>query len=135
MHDCKHYPIERNLSFSLDMCPKSPEEKEQMSKVPYSSAIGSLMYAMMCTCPDICYVVGLATRFQSNPCIKHWMTVNRILRYVKGTVYYVMCYQGRDLRLIGYTYVDWGGDPDQHKSTSGYAFLLNDCAISWGSKK
>ena len=73
MHDCKptDTPIERNLSLSLDMCPKSPEEKEQMSKVPYSSAMGSLMYAMMCIRPDICYAVGLASKFQSNPGIKH----------------------------------------------------------------
>ena len=76
-------PIERNLSLSLDMCPKSPEEKEQMSKIPYSSAIGCLMYAMICTRPYICYVVGLASRFQSNPCIKHWMVVKRILRYLR----------------------------------------------------
>ena len=61
--------------------------------------------------------------------------MKRILRYLKGTTDYVLCYQGRDLRLIGYTDVDWGGDSDQHKSTSGYAFLLNDCAISWASKK
>ena len=115
MHDGKPMDtlIERNLSLSLDMCPKSPEEKEQMSKVPYSSAIESLMYAMMCTRSDICYVVGLASRFQSNPGIKHWMAVKRILRYLKETIDYVLCYQGRDLRLISYTDVDWGGDPDQ----------------------
>ena len=106
-----------------------------MSKVPYSSAIESLMYAMMCTCPDICYAVRLISRFQSNPGIKHWMSVKRILRYLKGTTDYVLCYQGRDFQLIGYTDADWGGDLDQRKSTFGYAFLLNDCAISWGSKK
>ena len=94
MHDYKPMdtPIERNLSLNLDMCPKSPEEKEQMSKVPYSSAIGSMMYAMMCTRPDICYVVGLVSKFQSNPGIKHWIAVKRILRYLKGTTDYVMCY-------------------------------------------
>ena len=60
MHDCKPMdtPVERNLNLSIDMCPKSPEEKEKMSKVPYSNVIGSLMYAMMCTRPDICYVFG-----------------------------------------------------------------------------
>ena len=85
MHDCKPMDtaVERNLSLSLDMCPKSPEEKEQMSKVPYSSAIRSLMYAMMCTRPNICYVVGLARKFQSNLGIKHWMAVKRILRNLK----------------------------------------------------
>ena len=58
-----------------------------------------------------------------------------ILRYLKGTTDHVLCYQGRDLRLIGSTNVNWGGDPDQRKSMSGYAFLLNDYVISWGSKK
>ena len=93
MHDCKPMDIlvERNLSLSLNMCPKLLEKKEQMSKVPYSNVIRSLMYAMMCTRPDICYVVGLARRFQSNPNIKHWMVVKRILRYLKGKIGYVLC--------------------------------------------
>ena len=60
-------PVEKSLSLSLDMCPKTSEEKEKMSRVPYASAVGSLMYAMMCTRPDICYAVGLISRFQSNP--------------------------------------------------------------------
>ena len=63
------------------------------------------------------------------------MVVKRILRYMKGTSYYVLCYKGKDLHLIGYTNADWGGNLDQHKSTSGYAFLLNDCTISWSNKK
>ena len=70
------------------------------------------MYAMMCTHSDICYVVRLARRFQSNPGIKHWMAMKRILRYLKWTTDYVLCYQGKDLRLIGYMDADWGGDPD-----------------------
>ena len=83
------------------MCPKTPEEKEKMSIVPYASAVGSLMYAMMCTRPDICYVVGLISRFQSNPGQKHWMAVKRILRYLKGTSDYMLCYLGKkDLCLI-----------------------------------
>ena len=94
MHDCKPMDtlVERNLSLSLDMCPKSPKEKEQMSKVPYSNAIESLMYAMMCTHPNICYVVGLESIFQSNPSIKQWMIMKTIFRYLKGTAYYVLCY-------------------------------------------
>ena len=46
-----------------------------------------------------------------------------------------MLYQGKDLQLIGYTDADWGDDSDKLKSTFGYTFLLNDCAISWCSKK
>ena len=106
-----------------------------MSKVSYSSVVGSQMYAVMCTCLDICYVVGLVGRFQSNPGLKYWMTMKRILRYLKGTLDYVLCYQGKDLRLSVYTSVDWEGDLDQCRSTYGYAFLLNDCVISCSSKK
>ena len=96
------------------MCPKTPEEKEKMSRVPYANAVGILMYAMMCTCPGICYAVCLISRFQSNPGQKHWMAVKRILRYLKGTSDYMLCYQGKnDLRLIGYSDADWGGDVDQ----------------------
>ena len=53
------------------MYPKTPKEKEKMSRVPYASVVGSLMYAMMCTCPDICYAVGLISQYQSNPSQKH----------------------------------------------------------------
>ena len=50
--------VDKSLSFSRDMCLKTPEEKKKMSKVPYASVVGSLMYAIMCTRPNICYVVG-----------------------------------------------------------------------------
>ena len=77
-----------------------------MSKAPYSSAVGSLMYVMICIRLDICYIIGLVSRFQSNPALKHWMAVKRIFRYMKGTSYYVLCYQGKDLHLAGYTNAD-----------------------------
>jgi hypothetical protein len=64
------------------------------------------------------------------------MTVKRILQYLKGTSNYMLCYQGKkDLRLIGYSDVDWGRDINQSKLISGCAFLLNDSAILWRSKK
>ena len=107
-----------------------------MSKVPYASAVSSLMYAMMCVRPDICYVVGLVSQYQSNPDQKHWMTIKRILGYLKGISDYMLCYQEKkDLRLINYSDVDWECNIDQSKSISGYVFLLNDSAILWSSKK
>uniref|UniRef100_A0A2N9F2G9 Reverse transcriptase Ty1/copia-type domain-containing protein n=1 Tax=Fagus sylvatica TaxID=28930 RepID=A0A2N9F2G9_FAGSY len=137
MSDCKPIdtPISKNESLSKNMCPKTQDEQEKMARVPYANAIGSLMYVMMCTRPDICYAVGLVSRFQSNPELAHWKAVKRILRYLKGTIDYVLCYQGSDLRLIGYSDADWGSDLDERKSTSGYAFFLNNGAIIWSSKK
>ena len=63
------------------MCPKTSKERETMSRVPYSIAVGSLMYAMMCTRPDVCYAVGLVSRYQSNLGLGNWKAVTRIPRY------------------------------------------------------
>jgi len=137
MRDCKSIdtPVAKGENLSLETCPKTQSEKDAMKRVPYSSAIGSLMYAMLCTRPDICYAVGLVSRYQSNPGQTHWKDVKRILRYLRGTVDYKLCYQGSDLQLVGYSDADWGGDLDERKSTSGYVFLLNNGTISWSSKK
>jgi hypothetical protein len=55
------------ISLSKEQCPKTPKEIDEMKAVPYASAVGSLMYAMLCTGPDICFVVGIVSRYQSNP--------------------------------------------------------------------
>ena len=128
-------PVDKGLILSLEQCPKTEVEKQKMSNVPYASAIGSLMYAMLCTRPDICFAVGLVSRYQSNPGIAHWQAVKRIMRYLRGTTDLVLCYQGVDLKLRGYSDADWGGDLDESKSTSGYVFTLGGGAISWCSKK
>uniref|UniRef100_A0A2N9EJK6 CCHC-type domain-containing protein n=1 Tax=Fagus sylvatica TaxID=28930 RepID=A0A2N9EJK6_FAGSY len=137
MHNSKPIdtPMEKGCTLSLDQCPKNDEEKNQMSKVPYASAIGSLMYAMLCTRPDICFAVGMVSRYQSNPGPAHWRAVKRILRYLRGTSDHALCYHGEDLRLTGYSDADWASDKDERKSTSGYAFILGGGAVSWCSKK
>jgi hypothetical protein len=73
MQDCKSIdtPIAKGECLSLRMCPKTPNEKAQMEKVPYSSVVGSLMYAMMCTRPNISFVVGIVSRYQANPRQSH----------------------------------------------------------------
>ena len=106
---------------SLDQCPKTDKEKDIMSNVPYASATGSLMYAMLCTRPDICFAVGLVSGYRSNPRQAHWQAVKRVMRYLRGTTDLVLCYQGGDLKLRGYSDADWGGDPNESRFTSGYA--------------
>ena len=108
MSSCKPVdtPVSKGEALSLNMCPKNPQEREEMSRVPYASAVGSLMYAMMCTRPDICFVVGLVSQYQSNPGREHWKAFKRILRYLKGTMDYCLVYQGSELRLVGYSNAD-----------------------------
>ena len=128
-------PMAKGQILSLEQCPKSEDEKKRMEKTPYANAVGSLMYAMMCTRPDICYAVGMVSRYQSNPGDAHWTAVKRIFRYLKGTMNLALCYHGGTLKLKGYTDADGGADKDERKSTSGYAFLLGGGLISWCSKK
>jgi len=65
-------PIMKGDRFNLDQCPRNDLEREQMKNIPYASAVGSLMYAQVCTRPDIAFVVGMLGRYQSNPGIDHW---------------------------------------------------------------
>jgi len=111
-----------------------------MSHVPYASAVGSLMYAMVCTRQNIAHVVGVLSRFMSKIGKEHWTTVKQVFRYLRGTSDYGLCYQGRPgldkvLDIRGFIDVDWARDLDQRRSTSGYLFNLFGGAINWMSKK
>eukprot|EP00253_Pinus_taeda_P004933 PITA_04933 len=111
-------PIPVGVRLSVEQCPKTQEEEEDMSRVPYASAVGSLMYAMVCTRRDIAHAVGVLSRFMSKPGKEHWTTVKWVFRYLRGTSDY-----------------DWAGDLDQRRSPSGYVFNLFGSAVSWMSKK
>eukprot|EP00253_Pinus_taeda_P014601 PITA_14601 len=122
-------PIPIGVKLSIKQCPKTQEEDEDMSRVPYASAIGSLMYAMVYTRPNITHAVGVLSRFMSKPGKRHWTTVKRVFRYLCGTGDYDLCYQGRSrldrvLDICGFVDGDWAGELDQRRSTSGYVFIL-----------
>ena len=125
---------------SADQCPKTQEEEEDMSHVPYASAVGSLMYAMVCTRPDIAHAVGVLSKYMSKPGKDHWTAVNRVFRYLCGTINYGFCYQGRprlDRVVDIHVFVDTdsAGDLDHKRSTSGYVFNLFGGEINWMRKR
>ncbi|KAI3729198.1 hypothetical protein L6452_17851 [Arctium lappa] len=101
----------------------------------YAKVIGSLMYAMTCTRPDIAYVVGRLSRHTSKPGKAHWDAVNRVLKYLKKTMDYGLEYSGYPSVLEGYTDASWINDQEDYSSTSGWIFTLGGGAVSWGSKK
>ena len=105
-----------------------------MAKVPYASAIGSLMYAMVSTRPDIAQAVGVVSRYMNNPGKEHWEAVKWILRYLVGTVDVGLCYGGSEIKLQGYVDSDLAGDIDSRRSTTGYVFTLGSAAVSWISQ-
>jgi hypothetical protein len=128
-------PVRHGIHLSKGMSPTTPKERELMAKVPYASAIGSLMYAMLCTRPDIAYAVSMTSRFQSDPGQEHWTAVKCILKYLRRTKDLVLVYGGGDLKLDGYTDSSYQSDIDDSKSVSGYVFTCNGGAVSWRSSK
>eukprot|EP00253_Pinus_taeda_P005753 PITA_05753 len=133
-------PTPVGVRLSAEQCPKTQEEEEDISHVPYASAIGSLMYSMVCTRPNIVHAVGVLSRFMSKPGKEHWAAVKWVFRYLCGTSDYGLCYQGRPrldkvLDIHGFVDADWAGDLDKRRSTSGYVFILFGGVVSWMSKK
>jgi len=81
------------------VCPKTQEEMAYMSKVPYASTVGSLMYAMVYTRPTIAHAVGVVSRYMNNPGKEHWMVVKWILRYLRGTTNQALLFGGSNIAL------------------------------------
>eukprot|EP01018_Ginkgo_biloba_P037661 Gb_24335 [translate_table: standard] len=140
--DCKpvNTPIPISFKLSAEQCPKTQEDIEDMSHVPYASAVGSLMYAMVYSKLDIAHAVGVVSRYISNLGKEHWTIVKRIFRYLRGTSNFGICYQGRlgqniTVDVQGFVDVDWAGDLNCRRSTSGYVFNLFGGAVSWMSKR
>ena len=117
-------PTRHGIILSKEQCPKTPQEEEDMRRIPYASTVGSLLYAMLCRRPDICNAVGIVSRYQSNPGMGHWIAVKHILKYLRRTRDYMLMYSGGDLNPIGYTDSDFQSDKDSRKSTSGSIFTL-----------
>nr|GEW73389.1 retrovirus-related Pol polyprotein from transposon TNT 1-94 [Tanacetum cinerariifolium] len=157
-------PLTPNFKLTDKDCPSSKKNIEKMDRVPYASAVGSLMYAMVCTrpdlahavgvvsrflsnlavgslmygmvCtrPDLAHAVGVVSRFLSNPGKKHWEAVKWIFRYLRGTSKLDITFGNKKPTLVGYTDSDLAGNKDNMKSTSGYLMTFAGGAVSWQSR-
>jgi hypothetical protein len=137
MHKCSatSAPVVKGDKLGAFQCPKNKYESDQMKSIPYASTVESLMYAQVCTRPDIAFVTRLLDRFQTNPELKYWKAIKKALRYLQGTKNIMLSYRkSNELKFVGYADVDFAGD-DLRKSTSDYIFTLAGGAISWKSSK
>mgnify|MGYP005831780401 CR=1 FL=1 len=129
-------PVLQGVKLSQTHCPTTADDREKMKNVPYASAIGSIMYAMLCTRPDVCLAISFAGRYQSNPGVDHWTVMMNILKYLKTTKDMFLVYGGdKELIVNGYVDASFNTDPDDAKSQIGYMFTLNGGAVSWCSAK
>ena len=138
MQDAKKgsLPMLQGKPLSKTQCPTTATERERMNKIPYASAIGSVMYAMLCTRPDVSHALSLTSRYQSDPGEAHWTAVKNILKYLKRTKDMFLVYGGdEELFVKGYVDASFNTDPDDSKSQTGYVFILNGAAVSWRSCK
>jgi len=132
MHDSKPVstPIAPHFKLSAAQCPSSEEDVEYMSKVPYSSAVGSLMYVMVCSRPDLSYAMSLVSRYMSNLGKEHWKSVQWIFRYLRETADSCLKFGRTDQGLIGYVDSDYAADLDRRRSLTGYVFIVVSCVVS-----
>lgn len=119
-------------------CDLTPEG-DQTDQRQYRGMLGSLIYIMTCTRPDISWIVSKLSQHMSNPKEKHMVAVKHVYRYLKGTKNFELCYSKSDTKpeLMGFSDADWANDPEDRKSTTGYCFSLNKdgAIVSWKTRK
>src|SRR6185312_9393097 len=129
-------PMSHGIHLSKTQCPTTTDERERMSKVPYASAIGSIMYVMISTRPDVSYALTVMSKYQSDPGESHWTAVKNILKYLRRTKDVFLVYGGEaELVVTGYTDASFQPDKDDSKSQFGFMFKVNGGTVSWKSSK
>jgi hypothetical protein len=138
MSNCKpaKLPMDPGVKLSKAMSPTTPDEIAEANRFPYREIVGSLMYLMITSRPDISFAVGQLAMYMNCHGSQHHAAAQHVLRYLKGTTDVGLTYgldQGT-LSLSGYSDADWGAHLDTRRSTTGYVFYLAGGPISWKSK-
>ncbi|GJV18247.1 hypothetical protein Tco_1363570 [Tanacetum coccineum] len=121
-----------NFRLSTTCAPQTEAEIEYMSRIPYASVVGSLMYDMVCTRPDIAHVMSVVSRYMAHPGKEHWNAVKHIFHYLKGTSDVGLIYDGECEYLVaGYSDSNYAADLDARRSLIGYVFPIGNSVVSW----
>ncbi|WJX64387.1 hypothetical protein P8452_49170 [Trifolium repens] len=127
-------PLGHHSKLSIKQCPQSEDERKKMESTPYASGVGSIMYGMVCSRPDLSYAISVVSRFMANPGQVHWQALKWVLRYLNGSLKGGLKYKkidpGKDA-LEGYVDADYAGNVDTRKSLSGFVFTLFGTAVTW----
>ncbi|GJW98061.1 retrotransposon protein, putative, ty1-copia subclass [Tanacetum coccineum] len=91
-----HIPMQERLDLNKSQGAQTPKEVNRMKNVPYASAVGSIMYAVRCTRPNVAFTQNITSHFQQNPGEPHWTAVNSILKYLRNTKYVFLVYGAID---------------------------------------
>jgi hypothetical protein len=140
--DCKTVPTPAATDSITALCTVVDDaEAAEVLSADYRGIVGSLLYLMVCTRPDISWIVTRLSQYVNRPGRVHLRAAKHVLRYLKGTKNLALSYsrsaKGTDLRLVGYSDADHANDPSSRKSLSAYTFQLTptSAVISWKTKQ
>lgn len=104
---------------------------------PYREAVGSLVHVATVSRPDIMLAVNQVSRYLHSYDESHWNAVKKILKYLKETKSYGLCYTSNcdSTDLTGYSDSDFANDLEKRRSTTGYVFLKSGAAVTWSSQR
>ena len=139
MLECKGIGTPMDANQKLHRGSRLAAEQEVVERLPYQRLVGSIMYAMISTRPDLAYAVGVVAQHMQQPRKAHWKAAQRVLCYVQATKELKLAFQAgagaEGGRLTGFVDADWAGDEDTRLSTIGFFFTVAGGAIVWASKK
>lgn len=124
----------QHFRLSITQAPETHEEKRFMERIPYASMVGSVMYTMVCSRPDLAYAVSMISRYMSCPGKPHWQAIKWLFQYLAGTRSLGLVYGGNSqlgTQLQGFVDADYAGNIDTKKSLTGYVFIVFGGAVSW----
>jgi hypothetical protein len=128
-------PAQEGVRLTAQSSPTCEDEKREMMKHPFREMAGSVLYAAICTRPDILQAVNAVCKFMGNPGKDHLIALKRILRYLSGTASLGIKYKRVSKPTIwGFSDADWASDPDKRRSTTGYLFGVAGGPVAWHSR-
>ena len=130
------HPKRTPMTLSMKLTASARTAADPTIQKQYQSMVGSLMYAMLGSRPDICFAVNKLAQYGSNPDEEHLAAAQRIFQYLKATRDYRLTYNGNTgSELIGWCDADWASDPDTRRSTTGYVFQIGSGSVAWATRK
>ena len=128
-------PMDPNTHFSVQQCPSTINQMSKMKEVPYSEALGLVLWPTVVLHPDTAYAVGILSQFMQNLGPAHWEGIKRVINYLGHTKDLWLTFRGKKQEMFkGYCNAEWASQAHCH-SISGYLFHYGVGPISWSSKK
>lgn len=121
------------LKLSIEQCRKSLSEVHQMLTIPYSSAVGSIVYDVLCCRPDLGFVMSVISRYMGNSGNAHWEAVKTVLRYIKESTGVGLSFNATsnfDFPLVGFMDADYALNVVTRMSITGFIFTLFGTSVS-----